>query len=179
MDIRERLGRMVPERFRPPIVAKSYEGYLALIKSHDVRHVSASPISVTRRSPEDIEEGTTTVRLLVEFKSLSCRGRRVIHRHTCGEIRTSTNSLARDTRSIMVPDWDMRAIVIQRLIDTRTKTFLSAIHMLNDISEKAPQVTLHLLNGNHEATEEEMKEIDDIRHIRKLQAWPNTPGFDR
>lgn len=178
MDIRERLGRMVPEKFRPPIVAKTYEDYLAVIQSNDARDVYASPTYLTTRSSlEDIEEGITTVRFFVEFKSLSNKGRRIIYRHTCGEIRSSTNPLARDTRSIMVPDWDIRSTVIQRFTDTRVRTFLSARHMLNDIWLKVPQANLHLLSGNHETTTEEVEEIDEIINVRKLQPWPNTPGF--
>lgn len=178
MPINLELGKFIPERFKRTIEPESYEFYIVALKAFNAKDVYALPVtSVGRRTPEEKEEHVLKFRLSVDFTSLSESKRKIKYRHECSEIRTS-DPQARDTRSIMVPDPDIRMGVWERIEDARARTFLSGLYMLRDVGRKIPQIRTHLMDKQGTFSEEDIKELLDHAGLRGLKPWPNTPGFE-
>ena len=178
MPINLELGMFIPERFKRPYEGQSYGDYVALLELLNAKDIYALPvIKPAVRTRQEREEYVLKYKLYIEFRSASSAKRKINYDHECSEIKTS-DPAALDTRSSMVPDWDIRVHVWERIEDARAHTFLSGLYMLRDIGKKIPGMKTHLRDRTRIFTDEDIKELIDHAGLRKLSPWPNTPSFD-
>jgi len=163
MGFSAELGRIIPDKFKPPLRAKSFSQYVDFLQREGAVHVELVPSREKAGNPSSVESEPYTYNAELRAKSKTGRGIVLRQDFTTTGIR---HGMLRQSKA-----FDHIQRQEEHLIE---RTYLTAKRMLDHMKEVIPGLTGNVMDKNAPFSDEQYEELEK-RAQQGLEPWDFAP----